>query len=300
MIETKTLRCAVFICLMLCTLVLCAGCGSARNESLFPEMPQDGSVYDETGTLHSETRQHILAKSEELFALSGTRITVACIRDTGALSISEYARQLFLEWEIGASGKETGILLLLCPRQEGYWCLYSRALESSFSAKQLGLILQQNLEPHFLSGDCDTGVQKTVDALAQALTPHSPDADSSAAEETEPPKKTVVHRKSNSNVLAWAVIVVLVLLLVLHFVLVSERQPRRQKRRTVYSSSGPRRVTGSRISPLRRPIDPPKGRPRTNAPHSRPAASHSIHPRPIHPRPGSSRPTGYTDRSRRR
>ncbi|MBQ4044436.1 MAG: TPM domain-containing protein [Clostridia bacterium] len=300
MIETKTLRCAVFICLLLCTLIVLAGCGTARDESTFPEMPQEGSVYDETGTLHSQTRQHIIEKSEELFALTGTRITVACVRDTGALSISEYARQLFLEWEIGASGKETGILLLLCPRQEGYWCLQSRTLESDLSDKQLGLILRQYFEPHFLSGDCDTGVQKTVDALAQALIPSPPETDSSATEEPAQPQSNVVHRKSNSNVLAWAVIVVLVLLLVLHFVLVSERQPRRQKRRTVYSSPRPRRVTGSRISPLRRPIDPPKGRPRPNASYSRPTSSRPIQPRPTNPRPGPSRPTGYTDRSRRR
>lgn len=298
--ETKNIRRTVFLSLLLCTLLLLAGCGSAREESPFPAMPQDGAVYDETGTLHSETRQLILTKNEEFFALTGTRITVACVRDTGELSISEYARQLFLEWEIGASGKETGILLLLCPRQEGYWCLQSRALESELSEKQLGLILRQHFEPHFLSGDCDTGVQRTVDALAQALTPASTEAESSSAEETAQPQSNVVHRKSNSNVLAWAVIVVLVLLLVLHFVLVSERQPRRQKRRTVYSSPRPRRITGSRVSPLRRPVDPPKGRPRTNTPYTRPAGSRTIHPRPTNPRPGSSCPNGYTDRSRRR
>ena len=278
-------------------LLLLSGCSREDSDSNLPSRPEIRYVYDEAGILKSDTRQHILAVNEALRARTGTEITVACVRSTGEESLSDYTRDLFLAWEIGAEKDTTGILLVLCPAQTGYWCRQSRGLETILPDDEIDRILRQSLDPHFLAGSYDEGVRAFFDVLIPVLSPlsapESAETSGSSAERDE----AAPRRESNSHVLGWAVIVVLLLLLILHFVLVREQTPRRQKRRTIYSSPRTRRrVPGARPSPVRRPVPPPNRiRPNTTRPYT--GASRPSRPNP--PSAHTRRPSGDPRGTRR-
>lgn len=283
MIQTTSHRIAALFCLFLCTVFLLLGCGSGK-ESKLPQAPDTTYLYDEAGVLKSSTRQHISNANETLFKSTGTHVTVACVRTTGGQSISRYARDLFLNWELGSSKGKTGVLLVLCPPEDGYWCLQSRELEPLLPDSIIDQILRSHLEPHFLTGDYDAGVRAAFDALLLFLTPEE------TADTADPSADSVPRRESSSRILGWAVTAVLLLLLILHFVLVREQTPRRQKRRTVYTPLRTRRPPrGSLPNPVWRPAALPPG-------HSR-GSSAPRHPSSPRPRPGAPRSPSAPTRS---
>ena len=268
----KSIRFALLF-LLLAPLMILVGCGNDTADEDLPSIPESVYVYDETGILKNETKQHIITENENLQSQTGTTIAVICVRSTKNTPISEYARQLFLSWEIGTSPDQTGVLLLVNPREGGYWCLPSRELEETLSVQVLEKLLLQSMEPYLASENYDEGIRITFDSLAAVLRT-SASADPDHSEET--PEKEVTYRRSNSAVLGWVIIAVLLALLVLHFVLALDRTPRWQKRRTVHPHyryrSRSRRTSGTLPNPVRRPAAPPPGRPhrnRTSAPASR-------------------------------
>jgi len=131
--------------------------------------PEDTSVYDNTGCISAETRQHIDRVNAELYQNTGGQIAVAVLDFIGSYDIGDYAYTLFNEWGVGSADRNNGILLLLVIGNDDYWYMQGTGLERYLSAGELGEIVYDNLEADFAAGDYDAGVRKTVDALAEKV-----------------------------------------------------------------------------------------------------------------------------------
>ena len=69
----------------------------------------------------------------------------------------------------GSSDRDNGVLLLLAPGEDDYYITRGTGLESALSISTLGTILDDKMEPNWVSGDYDAGVCATVAAIADKL-----------------------------------------------------------------------------------------------------------------------------------
>ena len=162
---------------LLCTLglILALGTGcSAKNSQSgeargIPAAPTDSCVLDEANILDEETEKFVNQKTQALDAASGAQIAVLTVEYTGSLSTEEYALTVGNNWGVGDKDKDNGIVLLLVPGADDYWCLQGKGLETTLPTSTLSRILQQQMEPQWVKKDYDTGTRQTVQALYEEL-----------------------------------------------------------------------------------------------------------------------------------
>ena len=162
---------------LLCTLglILALGTGcSAKNSQSgeaqgIPAAPTDSCVLDEANILDEETEKFVNQKTQALDAASGAQIAVLTVEYTGSLSTEEYVLTVFNNWGVGDGTKNNGVLLLLVPGADDYWCLQGKGLETTLPTSTLSRILQQQMEPQWVKKDYDTGTRQTVQALYEEL-----------------------------------------------------------------------------------------------------------------------------------
>ncbi|MCI6739376.1 MAG: TPM domain-containing protein, partial [Bacteroidales bacterium] len=131
--------------------------------------PTDSCVLDEANILDEETEKFVNQKTQALDAASGAQIAVLTVEYTGSLSTEEYALTVGNNWGVGDKDKDNGIVLLLVPGADDYWCLQGKGLETTLPTSTLSRILQQQMEPQWVKKDYDTGTRQTVQALYEEL-----------------------------------------------------------------------------------------------------------------------------------
>ena len=126
-------------------------------------------MLDEANILDEETEKFVNQKTQALDAASGAQIAVLTVEYTGSLSTEEYALTVGNNWGVGDKDKDNGIVLLLVPGADDYWCLQGKGLETTLPTSTLSRILQQQMEPQWVKKDYDTGTRQTVQALYEEL-----------------------------------------------------------------------------------------------------------------------------------
>ena len=162
---------------LLCTLglILALGTGcSAKNSQSgevqgIPAAPTDSYVLDEANILNEETEQFVNQKTQALSNTCGAQIVAVTVEYTGSLSTEQYALTVGENWGVGDKDKDNGIVLLLVPGADDYWCLQGKGLETTLPTSTLSRILQQQMEPQWVKKDYDTGTRQTVQALYEEL-----------------------------------------------------------------------------------------------------------------------------------
>ncbi len=133
------------------------------------DIPSDSWVMDEANILSAQTEQYVNERTKVLSDACGAQIGVATVEYTGSLSVEDYAYQLANEWGLGDAKKNNGVLLLLVPGEDDYRCIQGSGLERTLPTSTLSTILRSDMEPNWVKGDYDTGVQQTVQALYEEL-----------------------------------------------------------------------------------------------------------------------------------
>ena len=126
------------------------------------DIPSDSWVMDDANILSAQTEQYVNERTKVLSDACGAQIGVATVEYTGSLSVEDYAYQLANEWGLGDSKKNNGVLLLLVPGEDDYRCIQGSGLERTLPTSTLSTILRSDMEPNWVKGDYDTGVQETV------------------------------------------------------------------------------------------------------------------------------------------
>lgn len=206
----------------------------------------DTYVYDEAGVLSEETKEHIINSSYDLSQQSGGEIIVACVNTTGMYDIADYAYEMFNTWKIGGKGKNNGVLLLLSIDEQDYWCLQGEGLERTLSSGKIKLILNEYLEPDFASGDYDTGVFKTYNALLGELeAAYGIDVDGEFTEGYVPQPEP--YDESIGDTMALIITLVVIIMVVIFIVNLTEQMrqagnPRERHHPTVVIAPDPTRT----------------------------------------------------------
>lgn len=116
-------------------------------------------VYDGADILSDDTENYIIARNEKLREkASGSEIVVVTVNTTDDVEIREYADTLFTQWEIGNAEKMNGLLLLLAVDDDNYWVTQGGGIQVNLSSTRIKNLLDNYLEPYFVTGDYDRGV----------------------------------------------------------------------------------------------------------------------------------------------
>ena len=127
-----------------------------------------GSDYyylDQANVLSEELEGEIYFSNQLLSEACGAQIVVVALNTTGSTSIDDYAYDLFNEWDIGASDRSNGLLILLAIDDDDYYVEPGTGLRSKLSAGAIKDYNDRYLESDFAAKRYEAGVKKLFEAF---------------------------------------------------------------------------------------------------------------------------------------
>lgn len=176
-----------------------------------PQVDKTSPVNDYAGILSGDTIDYVTNITTALQNTCGAQIGVYTTEYIGNSTMEGYAYSVLNEWGLGSSDKDNGVLLLLAPGEDDYYITRGTGLESALSISTLSTILDEKMEPNWVKGDYDTGVQNTVAAIADRLCNiYGVTLDTSSVSGTTPTS----HRDNGSNIMGFIMILIAVILVI--------------------------------------------------------------------------------------
>ncbi|MBR5947980.1 MAG: TPM domain-containing protein, partial [Clostridia bacterium] len=140
--------------------------GLAARPTAAVVSPNGSYTADEAGVLSEKTKDYITERNDNLEEnCSGAQICVVVLDSIGSERIENYAASLFEKWQIGRSGEDNGVLLLMVVGNKDYYILPGSGLASAFPTKTISDIIRNNLEPFFNDGDYDGAAKEAFRKL---------------------------------------------------------------------------------------------------------------------------------------
>jgi uncharacterized protein len=124
-----------------------------------------GRVMDLTGTLSGGAVAGIESKLADFQKSKGSQIVVLIVPTTQPEEIEQYSIRVADAWKIGRKGTSDGIILLVAKDDRRVRIEVGQGLEGAVPDAIANRIIDENITPHFKSGDYDGGVQVGVDKL---------------------------------------------------------------------------------------------------------------------------------------
>lgn len=214
-----------------------------------PQVDKTTPVNDYAGILSRDTIAYVTEISSALQSTCGAEIGVYTTEYIGNSTMEGYAYSVLNEWGLGSSDRDNGVLLLLAPGEDDYYITRGTGLESALSISTLGTILDDKMEPNWVSGDYDAGVCATVAAIADKLCGiYGVTLDTSSV------ANNTSGRNGESNIMGFIMVIIAVILIiwVISTLTRPPRPPRRLSHRRWHGRLWRRRPFGrlSSIAPL--------------------------------------------------
>lgn len=178
MLHRRLLRRAWSIALAAWLLVVAvpAWCGVAE---MIPNPRETGQswVSDTAEVLSHQAETRINNAVDKLKQLNGGEVAVVTIRHVPqGQSAKGMATELFNSWGIGERGKDNGLLFLIAVESRRIEVETGYGTEAVLNDARVGRILDQQVIPHFRSGNIEAGIvagsEAFVDAMSRAEVSH--------------------------------------------------------------------------------------------------------------------------------
>jgi len=154
----------------LAALLLVAGIVAAPAwAQTFP--PLTGRVVDQAHLLSAAQVQDITSKSEALEAQSGRQFVVATVNSLEGRPIEDYGYRLGRAWQIGAKGKNNGVILLVAPNERKVRVEVGYGATIFITDAVSGLIIRDAILPKFKQDppDYGAGIVAGADAIMKQM-----------------------------------------------------------------------------------------------------------------------------------
>jgi uncharacterized protein len=132
----------------------------------------DGSFcLDKVGVISDSTKTYITERNMNLEQnCKGAQMCVVVLDSIGfGTDIEEYAADVFSSWQIGRSGEDNGVLILMLIGDQNYWIMPGTGLENVLTTAALSTVINVYCEPSFAEQDYDTAVLKTFTRLNELI-----------------------------------------------------------------------------------------------------------------------------------
>lgn len=141
--------------------LLATACGASAEPS--------GPVVDEANILSDEAEKVLAERLGQYWDQKETAIVVATVPSLKGETIEVTARKLFNDWGIGSAKTNRGVLVLIAPNDREARIEVGCGLETVLTDDVAQQIMDDDLVPHFKSGEFDTGATTAAFELIQRI-----------------------------------------------------------------------------------------------------------------------------------
>ena len=152
----------------------------ALADPTFP--PLTGRVVDNANILSPQAETDLTAKLAGLEQTTGRQLVVATLPDLQGYEIEDYGYRLGRAWGIGEKDKNTGVILLVAPKERKVRIEVGYGLEPILTDALSSVIIQSAVLPKFKAGDLEGGVLAGADELVTQLSLPEDEAKARAAQ----------------------------------------------------------------------------------------------------------------------
>ncbi len=132
-----------------------------------PKKPQ-GYVNDYAGVLSAKTRGEIETKLLNFDTATSVQIAVAIFQSLESESLEDFSMRLADAWKIGDKERNNGVLLLIFKNERKIRIEVGYGLEGVLTDALSGIIIRNEIAPHFRKNDYDGGVLAGIEAICKA------------------------------------------------------------------------------------------------------------------------------------
>lgn len=133
--------------------------------------PLTGRVVDQAHLLTPEQAADLTSKSQALETQSGRQFVIATVSSLEGYPIEDYAYRLGRSWKIGTAKNNDGVLLLVAPNERKIWIATGYGAGSFLTDAMSGVIIRENILPHFKQSppDYGGGIEAGADAIIKQM-----------------------------------------------------------------------------------------------------------------------------------
>jgi uncharacterized protein len=155
------------VVLLLCAIYAAAGQPAIAAEPEFPRLT--GRVVDEAALLSAPVRERITGWLAEFERASKRQVVVVTVKDLQGYPIEDFGYRLGRAWGIGEKDKNTGVILLVAPKEREVRIEVGYGLEGELTDAISRAIIEQNILPAFKQGDYEQGIVNGIAAILKVL-----------------------------------------------------------------------------------------------------------------------------------
>lgn len=153
--------------LLLCAIYAAAGQPAIAAEPKFPQLT--GRVVDEAALLSAPVRERITGWLAEFERASKRQLVVVTVKDLQGYPIEDFGYRLGRAWGIGEKDKNTGVILLVAPKEREVRIEVGYGLEGDLTDAISRAIIEQDILPAFRNGDYEQGIINGTAAILKVL-----------------------------------------------------------------------------------------------------------------------------------
>ena len=133
----------------------------------FPQLT--GRVVDDAHVLSPATIADLTRKSEALEAKTSRQLVIATVPSLQGYPIEDFGYRLGRAWGVGQNKLDNGIILLVAPNEHKVRIEVGYGATAYLTDAMSGLIIREDILPHFKQGDYDGGVEAGADAIIKQV-----------------------------------------------------------------------------------------------------------------------------------
>jgi len=156
--------------------------------------PNNGSpVVDQANILSPAQELDLKSKAEALYAQSGRAFAVATVNSLEGYPVEDYAYRLGRAWGLGQKKTDDGVLLLVAPNERKVFIATGYGAGGYLTDAMSGIIVRQDILPHFKQSppDYGGGITAGADAVIKqmSLPPDQAQANLAKAQQAQQARK---------------------------------------------------------------------------------------------------------------
>jgi uncharacterized protein len=153
---------------LVCLVITVIGRPAAAAEVIEPS-PSPYYIVDGSGVLSQTEFDHIERQLEDFERSTSNQLVVAIYpKMQSEDDIAGYAVRVAESWKIGQKNKNNGVLLLVFTGDRKMTIQVGYGLEGALPDATAKMIIEQEIKPHFRSGDYGGGIEAGVNAIIAA------------------------------------------------------------------------------------------------------------------------------------
>lgn len=141
----------------------------ASNAPVGPDglllVPPLARVVDQPGALPAGDRAALETRLAQFEATNGAQVAIVIVASTGIEPIEDFANRVGSTWKIGRRGVGDGLLIVIATQDRHARIEVARALEGAIPDVIAKRVVQQQMGPHFKTGDYAGGLNAGLDEL---------------------------------------------------------------------------------------------------------------------------------------